>query len=263
MAAEVRFKKELLDELLAGQDAKTVFEQDGLLDDLKKALAERILNTEMDVHLRQEVEQTAGNHRNGASPKTLLTDTGKLELAIPRDRQGRFEPALIAKYQRRFPGFDQKIIALYARGMTTRDIQAHLRELYGIEISPELVSAVTDAVLDEVSAWQARPLEPVYAIVFFDCLRIKIRDEGAVKNKAVYLAIGMRCSGHKEVLGIWIEQTEGAKFWLRVMTEIRNRGTHDVLIAVVDGLKGFPEAINAVFPDALVQTCRGCKNFCV
>ena len=255
MAREARFKKELLDELLAGQDAKTVFEQDGLLDDLKKALAERILNTEMDVHLDQEAEQAAGNHRNGVSPKTVLTDSGKLELAIPRDRQDRFEPALIAKYQRRFPGFDQKIIALYARGMTTRDIQAHLRELYGIEISPELVSAVTDAVLDEVSAWQARPLEPVYAIVFFDCLRIKIRDEGAVKNKAVYLAIGMRCSGHKEVLGIWIEQTEGAKFWLRVMTEIRNRGTHDVLIAVVDGLKGFPEAINAVFPDALVQTC--------
>jgi putative transposase len=255
MAREGRFKKEFLDELLAGQDAQTVFEQDGLLDELKKALAERILNTEMDVHLGQEAEQAAGNHRNGMSPKTVLTDSGKLELAIPRDRQGRFEPALIAKYQRRFPGFDQKIIALYARGMSTRDIQAHLRELYGIEISPELVSAVTDAVLDEVAAWQARPLEPVYAIVFFDCLRIKIRDEGAVKNKAVYLAIGIRCSGHKEVLGIWIEQSEGAKFWLRVMTEIRNRGTHDVLIAVVDGLKGFPEAINAVFPEALVQTC--------
>ena len=157
MAAEVRIKKELLDELLAGRDAKTVFEQDGLLDELKKALAERILNAEMDVHLGQEVEQSAGNHRNGISPKTVLTDTGRLELAIPRDRQGRFEPALIAKYQRRFPGFDQKVIALYARGMTTRDIQAHLRELYGIEISPELVSAVTDAVLDEVAAWQARP----------------------------------------------------------------------------------------------------------
>jgi putative transposase len=255
MAAGSGIKPELLDELLAGRDAKNVFEQDGLLDELKKALAERILNAELDHHLGQEGEQAAGNVRNGASPKTVLTDSGKLELAIPRDRQGRFEPALIAKYQRRFPGFDQKIIALYARGMTTRDIQAHLRELYGIEISPELVSAVTDAVLDEVAAWQARPLEPVYAIVFFDCLRIKIRDEGAVKNKAVYLAIGMRCSGHKEVLGIWIEQSEGAKFWLRVMTEIRNRGTHDVLIAVVDGLKGFPEAINAVFPEALVQTC--------
>ena len=255
MAGEARFKKEVLDELLAGHDAKTVFERDGLLDGLKKALAERMLNAELDHHLSDEDEQAAGNVRNGASAKTVLTDTGKLELSIPRDRQGRFEPALIAKYQRRFPGFDQKVIALYARGMTTRDIQAHLREIYGIEISPELVSAVTDAVLDEVAAWQARPLEPVYAIVFFDCLRVKIRDEGTVRNKAVYLAIGVRCSGLKEVLGIWIEQTEGAKFWLRVMTEIRNRGTHDVLIAVVDGLKGFPEAINAAFPEALVQTC--------
>jgi putative transposase len=212
MAAGSGIKAEVLDELLAGRDAKSVFEQDGLLDELKKALAERILNAELDHHLGQEGEQAAGNHRNGCSSKTVLTDTGKLDLSIPRDRQGRFEPALIARYQRRFPGFDQKIIALYARGMTTRDIQAHLRELYGIEISPELVSAVTDAVLDEVAAWQARPLEPVYAIVFFDCLRVKIRDEGTVKNKAVYLAIGVRCSGLKEVLGIWIEQTEGAKF---------------------------------------------------
>ena len=255
MAARNTIRSELLDELLAGKDPKTVFESDGLVEELKKALAERMLNAEMDHHLEQETEQAAGNHRNGSSAKTVLTDTGKLALSIPRDRQGRFEPALIAKYQRRFPGFDEKIIALYARGMSTRDIQAHLRELYGVEISPELVSAVTDAVLEEVAAWQARPLEPVYAIVFFDCLRVKIRDEGAVKNKAVYLAIGVRCSGHREVLGIWIEQTEGAKFWLRVMTEIRNRGTSDVLIAVVDGLKGFPEAISTVFPQAQVQTC--------
>jgi len=255
MAARSTIKPELLDELLAGKDPKTVFESDGLLDELKKALAERILNAEMDLHLDQEAEQAAGNHRNGSSPKSVLTDTGKLALSIPRDRQGRFEPALIAKYQRRFPGFDEKIVALYARGMSTRDIQAHLRELYGVEISPELVSAVTDAVLEEVAAWQNRPLEPVYAIVFFDCLRVKIRDEGMVKNKAVYLAIGVRCSGHREILGIWIEQTEGAKFWLRVMTEIRNRGTADVLIAVVDGLKGFPEAISTVFPQAQVQTC--------
>jgi len=253
MAERSRIKPELVDELLSGRDAKSVFEQDGLLDELKKALAERILSAEMDHHLGQEPE--SGNHRNGTSPKTVLTDTGKLDLSIPRDRQGRFEPALIAKYQRRFPGFDEKIIALYARGMSTRDIQAHMRELYGIDISPDLVSAVTDAVLEEVAAWQGRPLEPVYAIVFFDCLRVKIRDEGTVKNKAVYLAIGVRCSGHREVLGLWIEQTEGAKFWLRVMTEIRNRGTQDVLIAVVDGLKGFPEAISAVFPEALVQTC--------
>jgi putative transposase len=255
MAAGSGIKNELLDELLEGRDPKTLFEKDGLLDDLKKSLAERVLNAELDHHLDQEAEQAAGNHRNGTSPKTVFTETGKLSISIPRDRQGRFEPQLIAKYQRRFPGFDQKIVALYARGMSTRDIQAHLRELYGTEISPELVSAVTDAVLDEVAQWQSRPLEPVYAIVFFDCLRVKIRDEGTVKNKAVYLAIGVRCSGHREVLGIWIEQTEGAKFWLRVMTEIRNRGTHDVLIAVVDGLKGFPEAISTVFPAAQVQTC--------
>lgn len=254
-AAAGTIKNELLDELLEGRDPKSLFEKDGLLDDLKKALAERMLNAEMDQHLDQEAEQVAGNHRNGTSSKTVFTETGKLALSIPRDRQGRFEPQLIAKYQRRFPGFDQKIVALYARGMSTRDIQAHLREIYGTEISPELVSAVTDAVLDEVGQWQSRPLEPVYAIVFFDCLRVKIRDEGSVKNKAVYLAIGVRCSGHREVLGIWIEQTEGAKFWLRVMTEIRNRGAHDVLIAVVDGLKGFPEAISTVFPEAQVQTC--------
>jgi putative transposase len=255
MAAGNAIKKELLDELLQGRDPKALFDKDGLLDDLKKALAERALNAELDHHLDRDAEQAAGNHRNGTSPKTVLTDTGKLTLAIPRDRQGSFEPQLIAKYQRRFPGFDQKIVALYARGMSTRDIQAHLRDIYGTEISPELVSAVTDAVLDEVAQWQNRPLESVYAIVFFDCLRVKIRDEGSVKNKAVYLAIGVRCSGYREVLGIWIEQTEGAKFWLRVMTEIRNRGTQDVLIAVVDGLKGFPEAISTVFPAAQVQTC--------
>jgi putative transposase len=245
----------LLDELLAGRDPQTVLSSKGLLGDLQKALTERILNTEMDVHLDSTEEQESGNHRNGSSNKTVLTDSGSLDLSIPRDRQGRFEPALIAKYRRRLPGFDQKLIALYARGMSTRDIQSHLRELYGVEISPELVSAVTDSVLDEVTQWQNRPLERVYAIVFFDALRVKIRDEGTVKNKSVYLAIGQRCSGHKEILGLWIEQTEGAKFWLRVMNELKNRGTEDILIAVVDGLKGFPEAITAVFPQAEVQTC--------
>jgi transposase-like protein len=245
----------LLDELLAGRDPKTVLSSEGLLGELQKALAERILNAEMDHHLDTPEEQDAGNHRNGSSNKTVLTDSGAIDVSIPRDRQSRFEPALIAKYRRRLPGFDQKVIALYARGMSTRDIQSHLRELYKVEISPELVSAVTDAVLDEVTHWQNRPLERVYAIVFFDALRVKIRDEGTVKNKAVYLAIGVRCSGHKEVLGIWIEQTEGAKFWLRVMTELKNRGTEDILIAVVDGLKGFPEAITAVFPQAEIQTC--------
>jgi putative transposase len=252
---QTSIRPELLDELLAGQDPKKVLSSEGLLGDLTKALAERILNAELDHHLDDPDEHEAGNHRNGTSSKTVLTESGAMDLSIPRDRQGRFEPALIAKYRRRLPGFDQKVIALYARGMSTREIQSHLRELYGVEISPELVSTVTDAVLDEVTQWQNRPLERVYAIVFFDALRVKIRDEGTVKNKAVYLAIGVRCSGHKEVLGIWIEQTEGAKFWIRVMTELKNRGTEDILIAVVDGLKGFPEAISAVFPQAEVQTC--------
>lgn len=246
---------EVLDKLLAGRDPATVFSTGGVIDDLKKRLTERMLNAEMNHHLGENLEQEAGNHRNGYSSKTVLTDSGKLELSIPRDRHGRFDPVLIEKYRRRFPGFDEKIISMYARGMTTREIQGHIEELYGLEISPDLVSAVTDSVLEEVSAWQGRGLESTYAIVFFDAIRVKIRDEGMVNNRAVYLAIGVRCSGHKEILGIWIEQTEGAKFWLRVMTEIRNRGTQDILIAVVDGLKGFPEAITSVFPKTVVQTC--------
>jgi putative transposase len=249
------FSAELLDQLLAGRDPKSVLESGGLIGELKKALAERMLDAEMDLHLQQSVEAQAGNHRNGNSSKTVLTPDGELTLSIPRDRHGRFDPTLIAKYRRRFPGFDDKIIALYARGMSTRDIQGHVRELYGIEVSPDLVSAVTDQVIDEVTAWQSRPLEASYAIVFFDALRVKIRDEGLVRNKAVYLAIGMDAAGYKHILGLWIEQTEGAKFWLRVMNELKTRGTNDILIAVVDGLKGFPEAITAVFPDTVVQTC--------
>lgn len=246
---------ELLDELLAGRDPQAVLESGGLIGDLKKALAERMLDAEMDVHLSGDDERDASNHRNGYSAKTVLTEDGRVVLDIPRDRHGRFDPALIAKYQRRFPGFDDKIIALYARGLSTRDIRAHVGELYGVEISPDLVSAVTDAVIGEAHAWQCRPLEPTYAIVYFDALRVKIRDEGLVRNKAVYLAIGMRCSGHKQILGLWIEQTEGAKFWMRVMTDLKSRGVGDILIAVVDGLKGFPEAITAIFPDTVVQTC--------
>ena len=249
------FSAELLDELLDGQDPAKVLQSNGLLGDLKKALAERMLDAEMDAHLGTEAEQEAGNHRNGSSQKTVRSEDGELVLSIPRDRHGRFDPALIPKYRRRFPGFDQKIIALYARGMSTRDIQAHVGDLYGVTISPDFVSVVTDSVIDEVRSWQSRPLESTYAIVFFDALRVKIRDEGLVRNKAVYLAIGMRCSGHREVLGLWIEQTEGAKFWLRVMNELKTRGVSDILIAVVDGLKGFPEAITAVFPDTVVQTC--------
>jgi putative transposase len=246
---------EVVDQLLAGRDPATVFESGGLLDELKKRLAERMLNGEIDHHLSAEVEEEAGNHRNGYSSKTVLTDTGKLELSIPRDRHGRFDPVLIGKYRRRFAGFDDKIIALYARGMTTREIAEHVGELYGTEISADLVSAVTDTVLEEVAVWQSRGLDSTYAIIFFDAIRVKIRNEGLVNNRAVYLAIGIRCSGHKEILGIWIEQTEGAKFWLRVMTELRSRGVQDILIAVVDGLKGFPEAITSVFPKTVVQTC--------
>src|SRR5215469_2327160 len=246
---------EVVDQLLAGRDPSTVFESRGLIDELKKRLAERMLNAEMDHHLGNAVEEDTGNHRNGYGNKTVITDTGKLELAIPRDRHGRFDPVLIGKYRRRFAGFDDKIIGLYAGGMTTREIAEHIGELYGTEISPDLVSAVTDSVLEEVSAWQSRGLDATYAIVFFDAIRVKIRNEGMVSNRAVYLAIGVRCSGHKEILGIWIQQTEGAKFWLRVMTELRSRGVADILIAVVDGLKGFPEAITSVFPKTVVQTC--------
>jgi len=244
-----------VDQLLAGRDPSSVFASGGLIDELKKRLAERMLNAELDHHLTGTAEEEAGNHRNGYSQKTVITDGGKLELSIPRDRHGRFDPVLIGKYRRRFAGFDEKIIALYARGLTTREIAAHIGELYGTEISPDLVSAVTDSVLEEVAAWQSRGLDATYAVVFFDAIRVKIRNEGLVSNRAVYLAIGVRCSGHKEILGLWIEQTEGAKFWLRVMSELKNRGVQDLLIAVVDGLKGFPEAITSVFPKTVVQTC--------
>jgi putative transposase len=266
-------KNEIIDELLKDKDPKTIFTSEGLLGELRKALAERVLNAEMDHHLADSTQdevsegEKPGNRRNGYSKKTVLTENEAMELAIPRDRRGSFEPQLIAKYQRRFPGFDDKIISMYARGMSVREIQGHLRDLYGIEASPQLISTVTDAVLEEVGRWQSRPLDPLYALVFFDALRVKMRDEGTVRNKAVYLAIGVTPDGRKDVLGIWIEQTEGAKFWLRVMTEIKNRGVNDILIAIVDGLKGFPEAINAVFPETQIQTCivhliRNSLDFC-
>ena len=243
----------VLDQLLSGTAASTAFDRGGLLDQLKKALAERALNAEMDHHLAGD--GGAGNSRNGYGRKSVVTDSGRIALEVPRDRQGSFDPLLIAKYQRRFPGFDDKIISMYARGMSTREIAGHLLVLYGIEVSADLISTVTDAVLDEIATWQARPLEPIYPLVFFDALRVKIRDEGLVRNKAVHIALGVRADGTKEILGLWLEQNEGAKFWLRVMNELRNRGVEDVLLAVVDGLKGFPEAIRAVFPEAVVQTC--------
>src|SRR5246127_505046 len=248
-------EKDLLDQLLAGRDPKDVFNKNGLVDELKKALSERILNAEIDEHLDGDGGEAKGNHRNGYSKKSVLTGTSKMTLSVPRDRAGTFDPKLIAKYQRRFPDFDEKIISMYARGMTVREIRGHLEELYGIDVSPDLISTITDAVLEAVAEWQGRPLDACYPLVFFDAIRVKIRDEGFVRNKAIYIALGIRPDGTKEILGIWIEQTEGAKFWLRVMNELKNRGIGDILIAVVDGLKGFPEAINAVFPQTVIQTC--------
>jgi putative transposase len=234
-------------------DLDTMFRQ------LKKAVLEKALGAELTHHLGYEKgtapSSARGNHRNGTTPKTLITDEGTLPLDVPRDRAGTFEPLLVGKHERRFVGFDDKIIALYARGLTVREIQAHLHELYAVAVSPQLISEVTDAVLAEVGEWQSRPLERLYPVVFFDALRVKMRDEGVVRNKAVYLAIGVLPDGTRDVLGLWIEQTEGAKFWLKVFNDLRNRGVEDVLIAVVDGLKGFPEAIETVFPRTTVQTC--------
>ena len=201
--------------MLAGGAASAAFEQGGLLVSLKKALTERALNAEMDHHLAGD--DGAGNTRNGYGRKTVMTETGKLAIDVPPDRQASFDPQLIAKYQRRFPGFDDKITSMYVRGMSTREITGHLCDLYGIDVSPDLISTVTDAVLDEIAAWQQRPLDPVYPLVFFDAIRVKIRDEGMVRNKAIHIALGVRADGQKEALGLWLEQNEGAKFWLRVM----------------------------------------------
>jgi putative transposase len=253
-------KQEVLDELLAGYEKpEDLLGEEGLFKQLKRALIERALGAELTEHLGYEKGDPAGrgsgNSRNGFSSKTLKGEDGEIELAVPRDRQGSFEPQLVAKGQTHFEGFDDKVISLYARGMTVREIQGHLQELYGLEVSPDLISRVTDAVLEEVKEWQNRPLDPVYPVIIFDALRVKIRDEGLVRNKAVYLALAVTLAGNKEVLGMWIEQSEGAKFWLKVMNELKNRGVNDVLIAVVDGLKGFSEAIRTVFPETQVQTC--------
>jgi putative transposase len=259
---------ELLDEILKGYQGPEDFER--LFKRFKKAVLERALGAELAAHLGYEKggdkPEHQTNHRNGSSGKRILTDQGSLEIEVPRDRDSSFCPQLIKKGERRFSGFDDKIIAMYARGMTVREIQGYLEEMYGVAVSPDLISQVTDAVMEEVREWQNRPLDGLYPVVFFDALRIKIGDEGTVKNKAVYLALGVLPDGTKDILGIWIEQSEGAKFWLRVMTEIKNRGVSDILIAVVDGLKGFPEAITAVFPRTQVQTCvvhliRNCLEY--
>ena len=253
-------RPELLDELLSGyEQPEDLLGEAGLFRQLKKALLERALGAELSAHLGYEKGDPAGrgtgNSRNGTSAKTVLTEEGELDLAVPRDRNGTFEPLIVPKGARRLDGFDDRIVSLYARGMTVREIQGHLQEMYGVEVSPDLISRVTDAVIEEVRAWQTRPLDPLYPVVFFDALRVKIRDEGLVRNKAVYVALAITAEGDKEVLGLWIEQTEGAKFWLKVMNELKARGVGDILIAVVDGLTGFPDAIGAVFPQTTVQTC--------
>ena len=252
--------KELIDGLLAEyKKPEDLIGENGLLKQLTKLLVERALEAEMSEHLghgkNEPVINLNGNARNGKSKKTLKGEFGELPIEIPRDRQGSFEPQLIPKHQTRWSGFDDKILSLYARGMTVREIQSHLEEMYGTEVSPTLISSVTDAVMDEVKAWQSRPLEAVYPIVYLDCIHAKVRDSGMVRAKAVYLAIGIDMTGNKEVLGLWIAQTEGAKFWLQVVTELKNRGLQDIFIACVDGLKGFPEAIETIYPKAKVQLC--------
>jgi putative transposase len=228
-----------------------------LFHDIKKQLMERILDREMESQLGYDkhAQSDSKNRRNGSSQKTILTQTGPVNLDIPRDREGAFQPVLIPKHQRRFPEMDQKIIAMYARGMSMRDIQSTLEELYGIKASPELISEVTDEVLDTVTAWQTRPLQTHYPILYLDAIQVKIKDQNQVRNKAIYVAIGVTMDGNKEVLGLWISQNEGAKFWLYVLTELKNRGVQDVFIACCDGLTGFPDAINAVFPQTQIQLC--------
>jgi putative transposase len=251
---------ELIDELLAGaRTPEEITGPDGLLQRLTKRLVERAMAAELAEHLGYAHGQAppggVGNARNGFSEKTLRTEHGSVRIEQPRDRQGSFEPQIVEKHQRRFHGFDDKIIAMYARGMSVRDIQAHLAELYGVEVGHDLISRVTDAVLDDVREWQARPLEDVYPILFLDALIVKVRDAGAVRNLACYLAIGVNLEGERDVLGLWFQRSEGAKFWLQVLNELKQRGVQDVLICCVDGLKGFAEAIEAVFPQAWVQTC--------
>ena len=256
----MEIKKEVLDELIKDyQRPEDLIGEAGLLKQLTKALLERAMSAELTQHLGYEKHDPTGYHsgnsRNGTTPKTVKGEFGELLVETPRDRNGSFEPQILPKHQTRFDGFDDKILSMYARGMTTREIQGHLREMYGVEVSPALVSEVTDAVMDEVNAWQNRPLEAIYGIVFLDALYVKMRHEGRVENRAVYVAMGVDLEGRKEVLGLWTSANEGSKFWLGVLTELKNRGVRDVLIACVDGLKGFPQAIEGVFPEARIQLC--------
>lgn len=258
MASEKELNR-LLDGLVKGKTAEEILGDAGLVKELTKRLVERVLEGELNAHLGYEKHATAGrnggNSRNGRSTKQVKSGSAELEIEVPRDREGTFEPQLVRKRQRRLPGFDNKVLALYARGMTTREIQGHLKELYGVNVSPTPISAVTDAVLEDVQAWQSRPLEQLYPIVYLDALHITIRDSGHVQTCAVYGALAVNLEGHKELLGLWIGESEGARFWLSILTELKNRGVEDILIAAVDGLKGFPDAIAAVYPKTQVQLC--------
>jgi putative transposase len=262
LAEEVKalLPDELIDELLAGaRTEQEIAGPGGLLGQLTKRLVERAMEVELTDHLgydrHEEPSGGAGNTRNGSTPKTLLTESGEVRIDTPRDRAGTFDPQIVRKRQRRFEGFDDKILALYSRGMSTRDIEAHLQEIYGVRVGRDLISKVTDAVMDDARAWQTRPLEDVYPVVFLDALVLKIRDGGSVQRKACYLAMAINMDGEREVLGMWFQANEGAKFWMQVLTDLKQRGVQDILIACVDGLKGFPEAIEALFPRTTVQTC--------
>jgi putative transposase len=250
----------LIDQLLVNyKKPEDIIGENGLLKQLTKALLERALQAELTEHVGYEkhdpVGNNSGNSRNGTTKKSLKGDFGEIELETPRDRNGSFEPKIVAKGQSRFTGFDDKIISMYSRGMTTREIEGHLKEMYGIEVSPTLISNVTEAVMEEVKAWQSRPLDEVYPIVYMDALRVKVRDGGHIQNKAIHVAMGVNMEGHKEILGLWTAQNEGAKFWLQVLTELQSRGVKDIFIACVDGLKGFPEAIETMYPNTEVQLC--------
>ena len=257
VAAMPPIPKDIIDQFVTGPMSAESVESISLA--FKKALIERALGAELSHHLGYrpgaDKPEDSSNHRNGASAKTVLTGDGPVRIEVPRDREGSFEPLLIAKHERRFSGFDDKIVAMYARGMTVREIQGFLAEMYSVDVSPDLISSVTDAVMSEVTAWQARALEPMYPVVFFDALRVKIREDAVVRNKAIYLALGVRPDGTRDILGLWIENTEGAKFWMKVFNDLKTRGVNDILIAVTDGLKGMAEALGSVFPATTLQTC--------